>query len=275
MPQKHRTLYVSDLDGTLLRPDQKTSPFTNQTIQQLVEQGLYFSYATARSFITASRATAGLHARIPLILYNGAFVLDSETRRILFSNFFPPDEIGWIRSVLDAHRIHPIVYAYIDGNEKFSYHTMQLNGGMRAFLDSRKGDIRERPVTSDEELYRGQIFYFTCIDREETLYPAFRAFENRFQLVYQKELYSGEPWLEILPRSVSKAAAVLWLKEYLGCDRIISFGDGVNDLPMFRVSDECYAVENAVDELKQLATGIIGSNEEDGVAKWLLGNAAL
>ena len=60
-----------------------------------------------------------------------------------------------------------------------------------------------------------------------------------------------------------------------GCGRIISFGDAVNDIPMFDISDECYAVENAVDEVKAAATGIIGSNEEDGVAKWLLDHIAL
>jgi len=56
----------------------------------------------------------------------------------------------------------------------------------------------------------------------------------------------------------------------LECDRIISFGDGMNDIPLFEISDECYAVANAVPELKERATGIIGSNENDGVAKWLL-----
>ena len=39
---------------------------------------------------------------------------------------------------------------------------------------------------------------------------------------------------------------------------------------MFRIADECYAMENAVDELKAIATGVIGSNEEDGVARFLL-----
>lgn len=43
---------------------------------------------------------------------------------------------------------------------------------------------------------------------------------------------------------------------------------------MFEVSDEAYAVENAVEELKALATGIIGSNENDGVARWLAQHAA-
>ena len=43
----------------------------------------------------------------------------------------------------------------------------------------------------------------------------------------------------------------------------------MNDIPMFRISDECYAVENACDELKELATGIIGKNDNDSVALWL------
>ena len=59
------------------------------------------------------------------------------------------------------------------------------------------------------------------------------------------------------------------------CTRVISFGDAINDLPMFEISDECYAVENAVDELKAAATGIIESNENDGVAKWLLENVKI
>ena len=45
-----KTLYVSDLDGTLLNSQQQTSTYTNQTIEKLVDQGMLFSYATARSY---------------------------------------------------------------------------------------------------------------------------------------------------------------------------------------------------------------------------------
>ena len=55
----------------------------------------------------------------------------------------------------------------------------------------------------------------------------------------------------------------------LGCDRLVVFGDGRNDLSLFSVADECYAMSNAVPELKEIATAVIGSNDEDGVAKWL------
>ncbi len=38
---------------------------------------------------------------------------------------------------------------------------------------------------------------------------------------------------------------------------------------MFRMADEAYATQNAIDELKEIATGVIESNNADGVAKWL------
>ncbi len=78
-----------------------------------------------------------------------------------------------------------------------------------------------------------------------------------------------------MPLETSKANAIKQLKKLLECDKIISFGDGKNDIDMFELSDECYAVQNANEELKKIATGIIGSNDEDGVAKWLEHNISL
>ena len=76
-----------------------------------------------------------------------------------------------------------------------------------------------------------------------------------------------------MPLKATKANGIQTLKELLFCDRIVAFGDGLNDMDMFKIADECYAVSNAVDELKAIATGIIDSNNNDGVAKWLVDNA--
>jgi hydroxymethylpyrimidine pyrophosphatase-like HAD family hydrolase len=70
-------------------------------------------------------------------------------------------------------------------------------------------------------------------------------------------------------KNANKGNAAIKLKEILNCDKIISFGDAINDIHIFHISDECYAVENAVEELKNKSTGIILSNDNDGVAKWL------
>ena len=51
-----RTLYVSDLDGTLLRSDERTSDYTNSVINRLTRHGMLFSYATARSCHTARKS---------------------------------------------------------------------------------------------------------------------------------------------------------------------------------------------------------------------------
>ena len=48
-------LYVSDLDGTLLRSNEVTSEYTNSVINSLVDKGMIFSYATARSLITTKK----------------------------------------------------------------------------------------------------------------------------------------------------------------------------------------------------------------------------
>ena len=82
------TLYVSDLDGTLLRSNETTSEYTNSIINGLADRGMIFSYATARSLITAKKVTNGIKAKIPLIVYNGAFIIDNVTDDILVANYF-------------------------------------------------------------------------------------------------------------------------------------------------------------------------------------------
>ena len=269
-----RTLYISDLDGTLLRSNEITSEYTNNIINKLVKHGLLFSYATARSLITAKKVTKGINAEIPLILYNGAFVIDNASEEILIANYFD-QSVYQVLKDLFANEIYPIVYAMINGSEKFSFVPELCTGGMQKFLNSRSGDIRTNAVLSAEDLCLGDIFYITCIDLPEKLKPMYDKFKDSFHCVYQKDIYTNEQWLEIMPLETSKANAIKRLKKLLECDKIISFGDGKNDIDMFGLSDECYAVKNADEELKRIATGIIGSNDEDGVAKWLENNINL
>ena len=55
-----KTLYLSDLDGTLLNSSQVTSDYTNYAINKLVNEGMLFSYATAGSWNTARKVTNGI-----------------------------------------------------------------------------------------------------------------------------------------------------------------------------------------------------------------------
>jgi hydroxymethylpyrimidine pyrophosphatase-like HAD family hydrolase len=75
-----------------------------------------------------------------------------------------------------------------------------------------------------------------------------------------------------MPKSTSKANAVMKLKKHLNAQKVVVFGYGRNDIDMFKVADESYAVKNAVDDLKNIATGVIDMNDNDAVAKWLKEN---
>lgn len=267
-----KTLYVTDLDGTLLNRQSRINQYSLDIINDLVEKGVLFTYATARSLASASVVARGLKTNIPIIAYNGAFIIQPCTNEILSSVYFNKNEEKMIMDVLGRFDISPLVYSYIEGCEKVSWVTGRENEGIRYYLDMRKGDRRFRPLQGSNNLYEGNIFYITCIGDREMLLPVYEIFsqDDRFTCSLHQELYRPEYWCEILPKKATKANAVSQLKELLHCDRIISFGDAVNDIPMFQISDECYAVNNAVDELKAIATGIIESNEADGVAKWLL-----
>ncbi len=262
------TLYLSDLDGTLLRSDQRTSAYTNETINQLVSKGMVFSYATARSFHTARKVTSGLNARIPLIVYNGAFIIDNATQALLLCNLFSAQAAEEILNDLVAADVSPIVYC-LDDRERFVYNAHRINRDTMEFVASRKGDPRDTPVDADVLLHRRGTFYFTCIDTFEKLNPLFTRYKDLFTCVFSMDIYSGAQWLEIMPRAATKAHAARQLAKLLGCERIVSFGDAVNDISLFDASDECYAVANAAEALKSRATGVISCNDEDGVAHWL------
>ena len=56
---------------------------------------------------------------------------------------------------------------------------------------------------------------------------------------------------------------------------MVCFGDNANDLPMFAIADESYAVANATEAALLAAAGVVGSNHDDGVARHLQQAAAL
>jgi Cof subfamily protein (haloacid dehalogenase superfamily) len=267
-----KTLYVSDLDGTLLRKDESISDFSLRTINGLIKSGMAFSYATARSIYSASVVTKGLELEVPVILHNGVFIIDTKTREKILRNGFSYDEVKTVSSFLNDHKIYPLVYSFIDERERVSWLSGQGNGGLKNYLNNRQNDKRLREARNTDELYQGDVFYFTCIGERDELSPVFDHFRGMapYNTVFQLDIYYPEYWCEIMPKNATKASAILQLKKLYGFDRVVSFGDSLNDIPMFEISDECYATANAMPELKEKATGIIDSNEDDGVARWLL-----
>ena len=269
-------MVISDLDGTLLNSDVRLSEFTVNALNSLIRRGVNFTYATARSLNSAMRLTKELELSLPVITYNGACIKSPETGEIIEIQSLDEAQVALITETLDKFGVSPLVYTYLDGEEKVLWQRGTESAGMQQYLDSRREDERMLPVDSFDDLFCGEIFYVTCIEDTDELLSPIRAdltAEDSLSCLLQKDIYGPQHyWLEIMDYRVSKAHALDTIKKLTGMERIISFGDSINDVPLFEVSDECYAVENAVEPLKKVADDVIESNDEDAVAKWLIEN---
>lgn len=269
-----KTLYISDLDGTLLNTKGKISDYSIKIINDLIGQGMIFTYATARSLVSASPVTTGLVKNLPLIVYNGTFIVNGEDGKIIHKNIFDLKQVEIVKKAMSDNNIIPMVYALVNDRERVTIINQNLHDGVKHYLKNRQTDYRINLTCDQNSLYEGEIYYFTVIGDYEDLKPVYTQLKDYpdYNITFQQEIYREEYWLEIMPQAASKASAILKLKEILECDKIVCFGDAINDIPMFKISDECYAMNNAVDDLKKEATAIIPSNDEDGVANWLLVN---
>ena len=112
-----KTLFITDLDGTLLGRDDRISPTGLKTLNALIEDGLSLTYATARSLSSASRVTSGLHLCLPVIVYNGAFIREPATAQNLHSVSFSPVLRARIQSIAAHLALSPLVYSFVEGRE--------------------------------------------------------------------------------------------------------------------------------------------------------------
>lgn len=254
-----------------MRNDCALSRTTIDTINDLTGKGLAFTFATARSIESAIPITGELRLKLPVITRNGAVLADNNTGKHLEKALFTEKEVKMLKELLpelpkygfvscflgeEMHRL------YIDGE-----HSPELDG----YIDYYTDNPTVRPVATVPELFCGEPGYVTLVGAKDEISPIYERVKvyDGWECLFQKDTYRDEYWLEICPQNCTKAKTILKLKNRYGFKRLVVFGDGLNDIPMFKAADECYAVANALREVKQIATGVIGSNEEDAVAEFL------
>lgn len=265
------TLYATDLDGTLLRPDTTISDESVAILNRMIENGVLFTYATARSFSSAAPLMKKLNLSCPAVTFNGVFVIDPKTGEHLIENLFTEKSLYIAQEYIVSNGIAPLVYSYIDGRERVSFLTDRIDD-VRGYVESRKGDKRQRPVKDYAELFEGRVFYITLFNPKEDPMELAEVFsrENGFTSNRMHDTYDPEIiWFEIFSKNVSKASAVLQVMELMRADKLVCFGDNMNDISMIRAADTGVAVANACKELKAEADIIIGSNSEGAVAEFI------
>lgn len=264
-----KTLFISDLDGTLLNPEALVSRRSIKIINELLDDGMLFTCATARTASTALRLTRDLNLQLPLILMNGSAVYDRSRKVYQNVASIAAAAVQEIFSLLRERSCPAFVYS-IKNEHLQCFAPPFLNPGMKAFRQRREREYGKvfTDIKAYDELASDKIIYFTFIGGQHELLPVYDVLRRREDVnaLFYQDIYSENWFLELSRPGVSKGTAALYLKEQAEADYLCVFGDNLNDLPLFEAADFCMATSNAHPALREKADCIIGSNAEDAVA---------
>lgn len=267
-----KRLYISDLDGTLLSPEPVITAPSAEIINSLTAKGMNFTFATARSIYSAIPITSALDINVSCILMNGVSIYDIRNNRYVKNEFIDPSVSAKLLEIYKRHGVECFMYR-IDNGALTCYYAQLTSRVMRSFAEVRKHQYKKPFVQCRLEDYADEYtVYFTTRGKYDQLLPVKLEAERiaGVDIAFYLDVYDDSWYLEIFSHKASKSNGIRFLREEYGFDEIVAFGDNLNDLPMFEQADIKVAVGNARDEVKAAADIIIGSNAEDGVAKWLL-----
>lgn len=268
-------LYVTDLDGTLLRGDQTVSPFTVATLNHLISRGMQITYATARSYRTSSLILRDINFNLPCITHNGAGLIGPDGQTIT-ANLLDSLIASDILHVGERMGLRP----FVSGNDALGHERLfyrePVNGAQSDFTQERLRIKDPRLCLVLEPTLPRQIIVMHYVHQKSELEPLKAYIDDKYgskiEAKFMEDIYfPGYFGLEIYHPQANKATMLAELCKQLqiSAENVVVFGDQLNDLEMFAFAGCGVAVANAHHQLKNCAYEIIGSNAEDGVAHYL------
>ena len=271
------TLYVTDLDGTLLNENAVLSQKTIQILKPLLADGLQLTVATARSPATAVELLRPLGLSLPVILMTGAMVYDLQRTCALSTMHFSKQTEYEICAILEKAGQEALAYATLGSALQVYYKefsspmecdfvSSRLHSPYKTFVQCKNYHTALSPCET--------LMFLLCLrDLQEAhaYYLLLSAVPGTTCHFYTYEYGDGGYLLEVYPAGCNKATglALSNAKTLCGADKVVCFGDNVNDLPLFAACDVSCAVANACGDAKAAATHIIGSHLQNGVAQWI------
>lgn len=272
---KERTLYVSDMDGTLMGSDSRVSPTTASILNRLIdERDLLFTVATARTPATVVPLMSEVHTTLPYIVLAGAAMWDSVTNSFVDVRAIPHDTVRAISATFEKHGLHPFIYRQ-HGNMIHAHHYGEMSVQERTFVDERLGSPFKQFILDNANYHTSDdhamlIFSMNNYATLERIYNEVKTTIDCSPMFYHDIFDPNVGLLEIYTSGCTKAGAIKRLANKVNATRVVAFGDNRNDIAMLQAASHAVAVENAFPEVKAVAHEIIGPNTTDAVAHYLL-----
>lgn len=264
---------ILDMDGTLLNSDKKISKRTKDALIDAQRKGVKLVLASGRPTTGmiqhAEELEMAKHHGL-LVSYNGAKVIDCQTMEELYSRAMTVAEGKAVLEHMKQFDVKVMIdkgnYMYVNNvyADTINYRGTEINiieyesrGGN--YLLCEQADLAE---FLDHELSK----ILTAGD------PAYLAANHQKMMApFAEELnamFTADFYFEFTAKNVDKAQALASVLQPMGIEpeEMMAVGDGHNDRSMLEYAGFAVAMDNAVQELKDLATHVTLSNDEDGIA---------
>lgn len=263
-------MLVIDIDGTLLNPDGKISAPTLAAVQAAQQAGIIVTLATARRYCNTLHIADELGLDIPLILYDGAMIVEHPQGMILLRQTLAADIAQQAVDVLVRHGVQPVVHPDTGLDEQIwtgpaDFDNLWLDAYFTTFPDM----MRRMPYA---QLCAGHAdpLRVVAFDSEETivgLSPEIAALDCSWTSIKRGNYGSAE--LVVMHAGTSKASGVAALVEHFGLplSQVMAIGDNNNDIRMLQCAGWGVAMGQAPQVVKAAARAVTASNAGDGVAK--------
>lgn len=251
-----RWVFLSDIDGTLLRRDAPLTREVKAAADAYTGCGGLLSLCTGRSLPAVRQTAAALGVNAPCIVYGGAAIYDFQQECFLYSRPFSWDVMPSVRSVLKEY---PDV-------------SMQVFTPERVFILRRNPrldalGVQEEnagPLSPPEAVTGAVLKLVMCCEEPSQLERCRRFFPPEAC----NFAFASRTFVDIVPAGFGKGEAVAQLSRLLDIptSRFFGAGDAITDLPMLRSCAISFAPENALEPVKTAVTHVIPDVRAGGMA---------
>lgn len=264
---------VFDVDGTLVTDEKKISPALKSCLIELEKKGFKIYICTGRTVHGAWPYAMELEMDKYdgcVIGMNGSLVQKMDGQVLLEPDVLSLKEIQPLLELWDGlpfltiafymndmtcavNKADPeVLQLMVSKLPRFNRIPMNLCSSYKEFRD--EDPLKVLFVGKPEEL-------------EEAKKKLLSPYEDDYSLVDSTSFF-----VEVMPKGTDKSRGLgrTLEKEKIDPQKVMAFGDQNNDIEMIEMAGLGIAMGNATDKLKDLADLVIGSNEEDGIARFLM-----
>jgi Cof subfamily protein (haloacid dehalogenase superfamily) len=252
-------LVVSDVDGTLLTKDKVLTEAAKAAVRRLHEAGIGFTIVSSRPTLGMRFLIEPLQITLPIGAFNGSSIVDPQLKPIE-QRLIPLPAVQRCLEVLNQFGVDIWL---------FTNDLWLTRNGNGEYVPHEKRAIRADPtIVEDFAPYLSAACKIVGASSDPALLQRCEAAMQKALGAEATAVRSQSYYLDITPPGCDKGTFVQAMAKRLGVatDAVATIGDMQNDLAMFRRSGLSFAMGNATDDVKKVATHVTTSNENEGFA---------